>query len=538
MRGSSWDAAEDALIEKERLATKAAQARARRAARAQARRVAEEASAPVLPLPDPAPRAAGTIKSPDEGRRSLWPARSRFVVTCAQNNTLLHENFWQSLTRFCEKTNAQLLISRFTYNKAAWKEQGGVTKDDTSEPDTIWFDPRITPFVLDEQVKLAPDLVFCGELDILPTAALPLSTLTSYTGPNSGIVPHVKVHMQSIATMKNLDTKFMYTTGTVTQRNYIQRKLGQVATFHHTFGALLVEVMEDGQWFVRQLISDDNGVFFDIDRAYGAGWDQSAAMLGNSTVTLGDIHIEKRDPQALATAIDLVQTVAPSHVFVHDLVDFRGRNHHNINDPHFLAKMAAAHTDTVEGDMKQGAEFLRMLLNATEANIFVIRSNHDDALTKWLKDDRGHMDPQNSYYWHLLNWRVLQAIREHNDTFDVFIDAVRSDLNSMGALSTRIKFWRQDISLIVNGIEHGMHGHLGANGAKGNPNTFRKLGQKSNTAHTHSASITDGAWVAGVLGNLDMDYNTGLGGWSHSNIITYPNGKRCMVTQRGDKWRA
>lgn len=520
---------------------KAAQARARRQAKREATVVAEEPMNNVLGPSPPAPRAAGTIKSPDEGRRSLWPARSRFVVTCAQNNTLLHENFWQSLTRFCEKTNAQLMVSRFTYNKAEWKRQGGVSKDDTNETydsDEIWFDPRILPYVMDEQVKLAPDLVFCAELDILPTAALPLSTLTSYTGPNSGIVPHVKVHMQSIATMKNLDTKFMYTTGTVTQRNYIQRKLGQVATFHHTFGALLVEVLENGQWFVRQLISDDNGVFFDVDRAYGAGWDQPSGMLGNTTVTLGDIHIEKKDDQALLTAVDMVQTVAPSHVFVHDLVDFRARNHHNVNDPHFLAKMAAAGTDTVEGDMKAGAQFLRNLLQDTTANIFVIRSNHDDALTKWLKDDRGHMDPQNSYYWHLLNWRVLQAIRESNDTFDVFIDAVRSDLVSMGVHSDRIRFWKQDVSLLVNGIEHGMHGHLGANGAKGNPNTFRKLGQKSNTAHTHSASITDGAWVAGVLGSLDMDYNAGLGGWSHSNIVTYPNGKRCMITQRGDRWRA
>jgi hypothetical protein len=35
-----------------------------------------------------------------------------------------------------------------------------------------------------------------------------------------------------------------------------------------------------------------------------------------------------------------------------------------------------------------------------------------------------------------------------------------------------------------------------------------------------------------------MKYNAGPSSWSHSNIITYANGKRCMITQRGNKWRA
>jgi hypothetical protein len=60
----------------------------------------------------------------------------------------------------------------------------------------------------------------------------------------------------------------MYTTGACTLRNYINRKAGQVATFHHVFGALYVEVAEDGKWFVRQIMADDSGAFYDLDVYY------------------------------------------------------------------------------------------------------------------------------------------------------------------------------------------------------------------------------------------------------------------------------
>ena len=95
----------------------------------------------------------------------------------------------------------------------------------------------------------------------------------------------------------------------------------------------------------------------------------------------------------------------------------------------------------------------------------------------------------------------------------------------------------EDESLKIAGIEHGMHGHLGPNGARGNPKNLRTAG-KANTGHTHSAGIVDGVYTAGVYGELDMGYNKGLSSWSHSFIITYPNGKRTICTIKdGRAWR-
>ena len=487
---------------------------------------------------DNRPLAGGELLSPDDTRERL--TGKRFIVTSAQNNTYLHDDFWDALHVYAAKHDAQILVSRFTYNKNGWRSNGG-TEGVNAEEDTdgIWFDPRIKPYVMDRQVKLADDLVFCGELDILPTAAQPLSGLNNYTGPNSGIVPHAKVHMQSQATMLKRPAKFMYTTGTVTMRNYLDRKAGQIATFHHTFAALVVEIDDDGDWFVRQLIADDNGVFYDLNTAYGPSWTAPATDFGDTIVTLGDIHIEKVDPIAVSGAINMAKFVKAKHCTVHDLIDFTSRNHHNIRDPHFLVEQNYVGVKSVEAGMTMGARFLIGLQDALpDTSIHVIRSNHDQAFERWLKDIHGFSDPINAPYWCLANAELMNSKRVGND-LDVFVWAMRyaAITNNLPLEKTTTNFLQEDDSLIINGIEHGMHGHRGPNGARGNPKSFRQMGDKVNTAHTHTAGIIDGVWTAGTLSQLLLGYNAGPSSWSHSSILTYPSGKRSIITQRGPKWK-
>jgi hypothetical protein len=100
-----------------------------------------------------------------------------------------------------------------------------------------------------------------------------------------------------------------------------------------------------------------------------------------------------------------------------------------------------------------------------------------------------------------------------------------------------VLFLREDESFRLFDIEFGIHGHLGANGARGSLNTFRKMGPKANVGHAHSAAILDGIYQAGVSGNLDMGYNRGLSSWSHSHIVTYANGKRAIITMSDGEWR-
>lgn len=490
-----------------------------------------------LPKKQPKALKGGRKATPDVNRKKL--NHKRYILTVAQNNTKVHPEFWQTLERMSKQLDARLMVGRLTYNKNGWQR---VTKesDTVDGKESLWWDPKVLAYVQDEQVKLAKDLVFCGELDILPTMQFPLTGLDNYTGTNSAIIPHVKMQMRSLATMKHEDAKLLYTTGTVTLRNYIQRRQGQLAEYNHIYGALYVEVDDQGDWFVRQLNSDDNGIVYELNRAWGPTWDSPSIEFGRPLVNLGDIHIEKSSPDAMQGAMSMLVDLNPEAIFLHDLIDFTPRNHHNLKDNHFLVAQQAWNRDSVEKAMQVAGLWLAAMQNAFPDTMFyVVKSNHDEALGKWVKSGSGFPDPKNLRYWHELNAECLRNI-EQGKPFDVFVySLVKGAIDGQMPINLeKVHFVQADESVLINGIEYGMHGHYGPDGARGNPKSFRQIGRRANTGHTHSAGIVDGVWTAGVLGSLDQGYNVGPSSWSHSHIITYPNGKRTIVTQRGKKWRA
>ena len=494
-----------------------------------------EAQEPRNPKAD-LPVAAGHIPAPDALRGVL--AGRRFVFTSAQNNTYVHEDFLASLLQFCAHRKAQLVVSKFTYNKSGFQN---LTKDCGTEE--MWYDPRLEEFFVNSSMQVTPSLVWCGELDILPTAVLPLSGFDNYTRHASAIIPHAKMQMTSVPTMKYSDTKFLYTTGAVTQRNYIDRKTGQKAAFHHVFGALYVEVDEDGDWFARQLIADADGKFYDLTDCFTPhGVEEGNRVLA---INWGDVHIEEIDPkvnQGCFLIDGMLDRLKPQYQFMHDLSDFRARNHHNIKDPYFLAEQFHGGVNVVERGIDMAAKFLAMI-ERDWCKTVVVESNHDQAFRRWLSSPEGRMDAANAAYWHYWNYRIHDKIK-HKQDLHVFEDAVRLRATYSGSHLKNTIFLEEDESFEIaastsgQGIECGMHGHRGPNGRRGSPASLRGIGRRCNLGHTHSASIIDGIYTAGVSAKLDLGYNKGPSSWSHSHIVTYPNGKRTIVTMRGSKWRA
>lgn len=485
------------------------------------------------------PIAAGTLSAPDTRRKRL--IGSRFVFTSAQNNTLVHENFLASLMNFCSHNEAELIVSRFTYNKGGFQN---ATKD--SGDDELWYDNRLSEFFIDHSVEVADDLVFCGELDILPTAGQPLSGFENYTQGNSGIIPHAKVNMVSLPRLKGEDPRFLYTTGAITLRNYIQRKAGQKADFHHVFGALYVEIDDLGRWFARQLIADNSGEFYDLNTKYKPDGCEFCQPV--MAINYGDIHIEKMDESVAVATWDgedaMAKVLQPAYQFIHDLTDFTARNHHNIKDPHFLAERYWRGEDDVEDGLRRSAAFLYKMQDY--GYVVVVESNHDQAYQKWLREADIRQDAPNAEFWHKSNAEIYRNIRIDNREFSVYEWALREkqDLTNVIFLREDDSFVicndakAEELNRIVGGIECGIHGHRGPNGARGNAQQFKRIGRKVNLGHSHSAAIIDGVYVAGVSGKLDMDYNKGPSTWSHSHIVTYQNGKRTIITLKDGKWRA
>ena len=488
----------------------------------------------------------GQIKATPTEKFPLPPKGKvfRYILTAAQNNTYLFDAAWDSLNTLARHYEARIMVSRFTYEKISHQvrqEKPGVSRD-TQHEGELWYDPRLEAHVHDRRIQLAPGLVWCGELNILPTAVRPLSGLESYTGRSSTIVPHPKIAMESVASGKFEATKLMFTTGAVTQRNYLQRKAGQKAEFHHGYGGLLVEVDSDGSWWCRQLNADSDGVIHDLD-LYADG-NRIVEGIAVEAVTWGDIHVGQMDEANMRACWGdghsgcIIERLRPRHQFFHDLLDFRSRNHHDRGNPHAAFQRHCEGNGNVLGEVAKVARFLDATYRPWCASV-VVDSNHDNAMERWLREGDYRVDPLNAVFFLTAQLTKYRAIEARQKDFHLVEWALRSV--QVDATKT-FKFLRPDESFVVchdanGGIECGMHGHMGPNGKRGSANAFARMGRKSNVGHSHSAGIVDGVYTAGTSSNLDLGYNVGPSSWTHSHIVTHENGKRQIITVwKGRPW--
>lgn len=469
----------------------------------------------------------------------------RYILTSAQNNTKLHDNLWRNLLALREHYKAKLMVARYTYIKCGLgvggdKAQFVAMKDESLySGDTVAWDPRIEPFLADERIELAPGLVWCGEWQRLPTTKRPLSGYETYTGRKSGIFPHAKFEMQSVASSKFKPTKFNYTTGTVTMRNYIVKGAGLQATFHHGYGALMVEVDKDGDWFVRQLNADSEGNFYDLDVQVTDGKVTEDVRIEG--ITFGDIHVQEHDPVVELLQQTMLSALAPRYAFYHDVLNFGSRNHHERKDPFKRLERRVRGQEDVRTEVEDAMEYLsRRASHFDLVQHIVVDSNHDRALERWLRESDWREDPINMEFFMQSALAKISAIKRGDDTFHTM--AYWFDYWTSGG-KKNVLFLDEDESFVLcedanGGIECGMHGHLGPNGSRGGAAAFAKMGRKANVGHTHQAGIYDGIFTAGTSSALDMGYNRGPSSWSHSDILTYRNGKRTIITHWNGKWRA
>jgi hypothetical protein len=337
--------------------------------------------------------------------------------------------------------------------------------------------------------------------------------------------------------MKHNPAKMMYTTGCVTERNYIPQKAGLKASFHHAYGALLVEVDSEGVWFARQLNADNDGTIYDLGVVAEGGTVYENDQ-GFTAYNPGDIHAESLCPlneEAIWGAEDsVVEVMRPEYVMLHDLVDFRSRNHHDVKDPHKNFKKHIEGVENVREEMSRVVDTIGRM-HRDFCQLVVVDSNHDRAVERWLKEANFKTDPVNAIFYLECTLAVYKAIEAKDEQFHL-VGWVLKNLGAKG-----VRFLHLDESFTVAGIQMGQHGDHGSNGAGGGPNSLKKTGEKINVGHSHTAGIYDGLYYAGMNGDLDQGYNVGHSSWTASDIGTYPNGKRVIITKRRAggvvKWR-
>jgi hypothetical protein len=474
------------------------------------------------------PFAAGRIRH----RQSLAKeGPGVYLLTCAQANTYIHPKFLENLKAYRAHRSAELHISRFTYAKQLFAKPE-LQKADIQSSDTApaWYDPAIKPYVSDEPILLAPTLMWCAEMNTLPTAVRPLSGLESYSGEASGIFPHAKLALESVATSLTKRAKMNYTTGACTQRNYIEKKAGLKADFHHVYGACVVEVAKDGRWWVRQINATDDGSFFDL------WWhvkDGKVRRVKDSVhaINWGDIHVAQIDPQVASTCWGpngVLNTLKPRFQIFNDLHDQLARNHHETYETRIEKWLTGK--DCVRSELVLVGQFLKMS-NRPWCEGLVVSSNHDRHGERWLDEADFRKDPKNAEMFLAAQLDRLRALKNKKDW-----DFLSWGIDYVGAGTAATFLPRDSDYLLLGKIEVAWHGDEGPNGTRGSPIALAKAATRANIGHSHSACIMDGVYQAGVC-QLYMDYNHGPSSWSVSHILTYRNAKRCILTDwGGDCW--
>jgi hypothetical protein len=476
---------------------------------------------------------------------------NRYIFSCIQNDTNLHRPVFENLLallQYWEKDKrvdtVALHLSRITYVQRGLGDSGdkGYVTGKKSRPSyltqTLTYPPETVKYWSDERLEVAPGLHWCGEVNILPTAERPLQGFESYTGRKSGIFPHVKLQMVSIPSMPGENTKFNYTTGAITVRNYIQRKSGLKAEFHHVYGGLLVEVDSEGNWWCRQLSADSDGTIYDLDLRVSGGKVEQGEFV--DSIVWGDVHVAIGDPDVFDACWrgknSILDRYRPRHQFLHDVLDFHSRSHHEIRHPMKMFQRFCESTDDVREEIRGVARFLKVA-ERDWCDTIVVNANHDRHLGRWLNDQDARFDYTNVEFWADMWVRCTAIIRTGRQP-----NFLHTALEAVGYDGEAV-ILEQDESYIVcpdesGGIECGIHGDSGPDGSRGSPSAFARMGRKMVTAHTHRAGIHDGVYTVGTCSTLRPAYLSGPSSWSHTMCFIYENGKRQLITLWNGRERA
>ncbi len=95
----------------------------------------------------------------------------------------------------------------------------------------------------------------------------------------------------------------------------------------------------------------------------------------------------------------------------------------------------------------------------------------------------------------------------------------------------------RDDSYRIAGIEVGMHGDIGPNGARGSRKNLRRVGVKSVIGHSHAPGIDEGCYQVGTSTLLRLEYNHGPSGWLNADCLILENGKRQIIIYIDGKYR-
>ena len=450
--------------------------------------------------------AAATFHKSTADVRRLQKRRD-FIVTCAVNNSPVEDDFLAALEHLAEDRGAEIVVNPVRYRNPT-------RPDDVQEGE--WWAPELAEYMLESEIR-PHEYLSIMPTKVQATAHNPLlARLSGRTKHRSAVFGHPQLCMRTVPTPQEKYPKILYSSGAVTQKSYSDTVSGDMAKFHHTHSAVLVEVR--GKKFHLREITWDGKCFIDLaDRYTKSGISDAPSPLA---LVMGDIHHGKEDPKVIAgTFGKLVPQLQPERLVLHDLFDGVSVNPHEFNRR--LTRAALGRQTNLEGELDRLGAWVNDIPNSFK-EIIVVPSNHDDFLMRWLQAGEKNVEPENRRLYHYLCWRMLDGYEDN--VFPLALEVALDD-----SLNRDIRFLKIDESYQVAGVELGMHGHLGPNGARGSVRNLSYIGTRSMVGHVHSPAIWQGVYAVGLSARYRHGYNVGPSSWLQTHGLVHANGRRQLI---------
>lgn len=460
---------------------------------------------------------SGQSKAPDarpQFKRKL--EKKTFVVTAAQNATPVHAPFLAALEVYCQANDAELIVIPLRYKNPTSRWTASQANAE------VWAD-ELQPYLFNQRRKLNDNITLLGDLKIQPTAVHPLTGLEGLTHGESSIIGHTKLQFKTVPTPQSALPKLMTTTGAVTMPNFTDSRAGKQGEFHHILGAVVIEIEGRKVFHMRHVQARKDGSFIDLDKAYGTeGVSDAPPALA---VIFGDAHYRFADPATVEGTFGpggLLDMLRPKALVWHDLLDAYAISPHHEKNP---ITQLVKHKEGLNNAEREVRETVAWLIEKSKGiPSYIVPSNHDDMLSRWIMRADWKLDPENAEFYLETALQMVRSARMDDggatclDPFVYWADRIANE-----ASATNIIPVLRGRSLLLGGIECGMHGDLGPHGARGSVKNLSRLGVKVISGHGHAPAIEEGHTRVGTMSRLNLEYNQGPSGWlnTHASIDAF-----------------
>ncbi len=444
-----------------------------------------------------------------------------FIVTTAVNGQWAHPKFMETLNFLSSELDAKILImpshdpAHNLDNAIEWHF------DDILKDYTFVFDET----ALNSNIYISSLRINAKQIN--PTTGL--GRICQGKGSFIFASPKQSLEYDPVSNVKYPHARM--STGACTVANYRSTqgnslRTAYIAEHDHVMGALIVEIEDENIYHFTQIQADlEGGVCHHGNYYIGDNKPRKVTP----KLVMGDYHAGEHDETAVGAWEEIIDAMGVDEVFFHDLFNGQSLNPHESHNIVLRAKHSKNGLLSLASELRVTGEQLdRILSHKSVKKGIIVKSNHDDFLSRWLDEGKFKYDP--------LNFQIGCKLADKSVDG---LDALQEGLKECAKIKHwgKIRFLDRDEDYKIAGIELGCHGDKGSNGARGSKANLENAYGRCVIGHSHSPGILRGVYQVGTSSLFDLGYNKGPSSWLHTSCLVYANGQRQLINSIGGKWR-